>query len=80
MARHEGQLSRPPRSAARGLGGGFDSIVTITFEPHGNNETLMTIEHAQLPPAWRDDHERGWTKIAGQLDTALRRLAAATAD
>ena len=72
------ELDRPHRlrfTWQSSLGGGFDSVVTVTFEPHGEMNTLMTIEHAWLPVAWRDDHERGWTRIGAQLDTALRRLA-----
>jgi hypothetical protein len=54
---------------------GFDSIVTVTFEPHGDGETLMTIEHAQLPSEWRGDHEQGWGTIAGQLANKLQQPA-----
>lgn len=54
------------------LGGGFASVVTVTLEPHGDAETLMTIEHARLPRDWRDDHAKGWALIAEQLDRALR--------
>ena len=69
------ELDRPRRlrfTWQSSLGGGFDSIVTVTLDPHGDGETLMTIEHVPLPPAWRDDHQRGWTRIADQLDAALR--------
>lgn len=51
---------------------GFKSVVTVTFEPHGDGQTLMTIEHAQLPVGTRDDHDRGWTLIAEQLDRKLQ--------
>jgi len=54
------------------LGGGFDSVVTVTFEPSGERETTMTIEHARLPPDWRGDHEAGWTRIASQLEARMR--------
>jgi uncharacterized protein YndB with AHSA1/START domain len=53
------------------FGGGFDSVVTVTFEPHGERDTLMTIDHAELPPGWRDDHEQGWGTIASQLAARL---------
>ena len=69
------ELRRPDRlrfTWESSLGGGFESIVTVTFEPHGAGESLMTIEHRQLPPAWRDDHERGWATIADQLEATLR--------
>ena len=65
------ELDRPRRlrfTWTSDLGGGFDSIVTITFEPHHGARTLMTIEHAQLPSEWRADHEEGWTQIARQLE------------
>lgn len=56
-------------------GGGFQSVVSVTLDPHGEAETLMTIEHAQLPPEWRDDHEQGWTQIAAQLAQVLPAVA-----
>ena len=37
--------------------GGVDSVVTITFEPHGDDQTLMTIRHVQLPPHLVPGHE-----------------------
>jgi uncharacterized protein YndB with AHSA1/START domain len=55
------------------FGGGFDSIVSVTLEPHGHGQTLMTIEHTRLPREWRDDHESGWARIAGQLERRLQR-------
>jgi uncharacterized protein YndB with AHSA1/START domain len=71
------ELERPHRlrfTWDSDFGSGFRSVVTVSLEPHGDGQTLMTIEHAQLPPEWRDDHERGWALIASQLE---RRLAAA---
>ena len=50
-----------------------DSIVTVSFEPHGHNETLMTIEHAQLRPDLVDRHRNGWSRIAEQLTAILGR-------
>jgi uncharacterized protein YndB with AHSA1/START domain len=64
------ELSRPARirfTWSSDMGGGFDSVVTVTFQPHGDAETLMTIYHAPLPDALRGDHESGWTLIAWQL-------------
>jgi uncharacterized protein YndB with AHSA1/START domain len=55
------------------LGDGFDSVVTVRLEPHGDGETLMTIEHAQLPAEWGPDHQSGWTSIAAQLAAHLAR-------
>jgi len=48
------------------------SEVTVTLEDHGADETLMTIEHEQLPPEQADTHQRGWGAIAVQLGEALR--------
>jgi uncharacterized protein YndB with AHSA1/START domain len=52
-----------------------ESLVTVTLEPHGASETLMTIQHALLPRDLIDQHETGWTRIAEQL---AGELAAAT--
>jgi len=49
-----------------------DSVVTIILEPHQDDQTLMTIHHAQLPPSEYDSHDRGWEKVAEQLG---RRIA-----
>ena len=59
------------------LGGGFHSVVTVTLAEHDAGRTMLTIEHTQLPPHWRDDHEHGWGTIAGQLDHRLRAAGAA---
>ncbi len=45
-----------------------DSMVTVTLEPHGAEDTLMTIHHARLPPALVDDHDNGWGLIGEQLE------------
>jgi uncharacterized protein YndB with AHSA1/START domain len=47
------------------------SEVTVILEDHGPGETLMTIEHEQLPPGQADPHQRGWAAIAVQLGEAL---------
>jgi uncharacterized protein YndB with AHSA1/START domain len=47
------------------------SEVTVSLEDHGADQTLMTIEHAQLPPEQADPHQRGWGAIAAQLAGAL---------
>jgi uncharacterized protein YndB with AHSA1/START domain len=46
--------------------GGIDSVVTISLEPTGRDQTLMTIDHA-LPAHLVDDHQQGWNKIAERL-------------
>ncbi len=47
------------------------SIVTVTLEPHGDEQTLMTIHHAKLPPAVIESHKNGWALISGQLEDRL---------
>jgi uncharacterized protein YndB with AHSA1/START domain len=49
-----------------------ESVVTVTLEPYGGTDTLMTIHHAQLPPQHVDNHERGWAAIAEQLEIVLK--------
>ncbi len=49
----------------------MQSLVTVTLEDHGADETMMTIEHEQLPPGEADSHRRGWDTIAVQLGGAL---------
>jgi uncharacterized protein YndB with AHSA1/START domain len=51
------------------------SVVTVTIKPDGTDASIMTIEHALLPPTLVEQHARGWTLIAGQLATALARIA-----
>jgi len=48
------------------------SLVTVTLTDHGADETMMTIEHEQLPPEQVGRHQRGWGAIAVQLGDALR--------
>jgi uncharacterized protein YndB with AHSA1/START domain len=48
-----------------------DSVVTVTFEPHGVGETLMTITHSRLPQAWRDSYQGGWGGISERLQRLL---------
>lgn len=43
----------------------------MSLEGYGPDQTLMTIEHAQLPASQVDPHQRGWGAIAAQLDEAL---------
>ena len=47
------------------------SEVTVILEQHGTDETMMTIEHEQLPPGEVDNHQRGWGAIAVQLGEEL---------
>jgi uncharacterized protein YndB with AHSA1/START domain len=55
----------------RSLGQGVDSVVTVTFEPRGTGQTLMTITHSRLPQAWRDAYEGGWGGISELLERLL---------
>ena len=48
------------------------SVVNVTFEPHGEGETLMEIEHSLLPAHERDNFHNGWALTAEQLETVLR--------
>lgn len=47
------------------------SLVTVTLEDHGADETMMIIEHEQLPAEQVEDHRRGWGTIAVQLGDAI---------
>jgi uncharacterized protein YndB with AHSA1/START domain len=49
-----------------------ESVVTVTLEPHGPNDTLMIIHHAQLPAGQIENHCAGWAAIAEQLERTLQ--------
>jgi uncharacterized protein YndB with AHSA1/START domain len=51
-----------------------DSVVTVTLQPEDGAKTLMTIRHALLPHDVVENHERGWSLIARQLDQKLSPL------
>lgn len=44
-----------------------ESVVTVSFEPWGEGETLMTIVHSQLPTASVPAYQRGWASVCAQL-------------
>jgi uncharacterized protein YndB with AHSA1/START domain len=74
---HYLELDRPRRlrftwSCSAWADPSVQSVVTVTLENHGTAETMMTIEHEQLPPDQVDSHQRGWAAISGQLEAALR--------
>jgi uncharacterized protein YndB with AHSA1/START domain len=50
-----------------------NSVVTVTLTPHGDEQTLMTIQHAKLPPDVLDSHQDGWALISKQLEGWLTR-------
>ena len=49
------------------------SVVTVTFEQHGTEETRMTIVHSRLPSDAVDDYLGGWVRIQDQLAAVLTR-------
>ena len=44
-----------------------ESVVTVSFEPRGGDETLMTIVHSPLPSGSVSDYRRGWDSVSAQL-------------
>jgi uncharacterized protein YndB with AHSA1/START domain len=48
------------------------SIVNVAFEPFGDDETLMSIEHSLMPPEEFDGFHSGWTRTAEQLAVFLK--------
>ncbi|MGY4710825.1 SRPBCC family protein [Mycolicibacterium sp. CBM1] len=47
------------------------SVVTVTFQPTGDDETLMSIEHSLLPPEEFDSYVNGWVLTFEQLAATL---------
>jgi uncharacterized protein YndB with AHSA1/START domain len=71
------ELDRPRRlrftwSCSAWADPSVQSLVTVTLEDHGAGETMMTIEHEQLPPEEVDGHRHGWDTIAVQLGGVIR--------
>ena len=48
------------------------SVVNVAFEPFGDGETLMSIEHSLMPPDKFGEFQNGWAKVCDQLTTFLR--------
>ncbi|WP_123027303.1 SRPBCC family protein [Mycolicibacterium stellerae] len=48
-----------------------ESVVNVAFEPVGEEETLMSIEHSLLPPEEFESFYSGWTLTIDQLAAAL---------
>ncbi len=48
-----------------------ESIVNVAFEPVGDDETLMSIEHSLLPPEEFESFDSGWTLTVEQLAGVL---------
>ncbi|WP_166904825.1 SRPBCC domain-containing protein [Mycobacterium sp. DL440] len=51
------------------------SIVNVEFEPAGDGQTMMTIEHSLLPPEEFGNFHSGWTLTLEQLATFLEGAA-----
>jgi uncharacterized protein YndB with AHSA1/START domain len=49
------------------------SVVSVTFEPLGDEETLMSIEHSLLPPTEFESFHTGWITTFDQLAGKLAR-------
>jgi len=49
------------------------SVVDVAFEPHGQDQTLMSIEHSLLPPEQFDSFQNGWVGVCDQLAAHLAR-------
>jgi uncharacterized protein YndB with AHSA1/START domain len=47
------------------------SVVNVAFEPHSDDQTLMTIEHSLLPPDTFDEYQSGWAGVSEQLAAFL---------
>jgi len=74
------ELDRPRRlrftwSCSAWADPSVQSLVTVTLEDHGADETMMTIEHEQLPAEEVGSHRHGWGRIAVQFGGALRERA-----
>ena len=74
------ELDRPRRlrftwSCSAWADPSVQSLVTVTLEARGADETMMTIEHEQLPPEEAGSHQHGWGTIAVQLGGTIRERA-----
>jgi uncharacterized protein YndB with AHSA1/START domain len=48
------------------------SVVNVAFEPFGEDETLMSIEHSLMPPEEFDGFHNGWIRTFEQLAAFLQ--------
>ncbi len=48
------------------------SVVNVAFEPFGDDQTLMSIEHSLIPPDRFADFQNGWATVCDQLLAFLR--------
>jgi len=51
--------------------GDLESVVTVTFEAHGDHATRMRITHSMLPANLTGKHLDGWALVAHQLEAVL---------
>ncbi len=51
------------------------SVVNVEFEPVGDGQTMMSIEHSLLPPEEFDSFHSGWTLTFEQLAAVLESAA-----
>jgi uncharacterized protein YndB with AHSA1/START domain len=49
------------------------SVVNVTFEPEGDDQTLMSIEHSLLPSDEFENFHNGWILTFDQLAAVLQR-------
>jgi uncharacterized protein YndB with AHSA1/START domain len=47
------------------------TVVNVAFEPVGDDETLMSIEHSHVPPEEFENFHTGWTVTFDQLAAFL---------
>jgi uncharacterized protein YndB with AHSA1/START domain len=50
------------------------SIVNVAFEPFGDDETLMSIEHSLIPAEELDSFANGWAGVSDQLGAVLEAM------
>jgi uncharacterized protein YndB with AHSA1/START domain len=48
------------------------SVVSVAFEPFGDDQTCMCIEHKLVPPEQFDNYQNGWAVTADQLAALLQ--------
>jgi uncharacterized protein YndB with AHSA1/START domain len=47
------------------------SVVNVTFKPHDEDQTLMSIEHSLVPPEVFEHFSAGWATVCDQLAAHL---------
>jgi uncharacterized protein YndB with AHSA1/START domain len=50
------------------------SVVNVAFEPFGDDETLMSIEHSLIPTEELDSFANGWAGVSDQLTAVLEAM------